>query len=99
MISPKFFYDTLANCGIDFYAGVPDSLLKNLCATLTTEQDGHELSWNLKRWNIFTIPDNLATARKALDEAKNVPLGQRPLATGGTQEPERNGILLSHAGD
>lgn len=35
MISPKFFYDTLASYGIDFYAGVPDSLLKNLCAYIT----------------------------------------------------------------
>lgn len=39
MISPKFFYDTLANCGIDFYAGVPDSLLKNLCAYITDHAD------------------------------------------------------------
>ena len=39
MISPKFFYDTLANCGIDFYAGVPDSLLKNLCAYITDHTD------------------------------------------------------------
>ena len=46
------------------YKGITESV------TLTTEQDGHELSWNLKKWNIFTIPDNLATARKALDEAK-----------------------------
>lgn len=55
------------------YKGITESVI------LTTEQDGHELSWNLKRWNIFTIPDNLATARKALDEAK-------ALAAGGTQE-------------
>ena len=55
------------------YKGITESV------TLTTEQDGHELSWNLKRWNIFTIPDNLATARRALDEAK-------ALAAGGTQE-------------
>ena len=46
------------------YKGITESV------TLTSEQDGHELSWNLKKWNIFTIPDNLATARKALDEAK-----------------------------
>ena len=39
MISPKFFYDTLANYGIDFYAGVPDSLLKNLCAYITDHAD------------------------------------------------------------
>ena len=40
MISPKFFYDTLASKGIDFYAGVPDSLLKNLCAYITDHADG-----------------------------------------------------------
>ena len=39
MISPKFFYDTLASYGIDFYAGVPDSLLKNLCAFITDHAD------------------------------------------------------------
>ncbi len=39
MISPKFFYDTLASNGIDFYAGVPDSLLKNLCAYITDHAD------------------------------------------------------------
>lgn len=39
MISPKFFYDTLTACGIDFYAGVPDSLLKNLCAYITDHAD------------------------------------------------------------
>ena len=39
MISPKVFYDTLAAYGIDFYAGVPDSLLKNLCAYITDHAD------------------------------------------------------------
>ena len=39
MISPKFFYDTLASYGIDFFAGVPDSLLKNLCAYITDHAD------------------------------------------------------------
>lgn len=39
MISPKFFYDTLASYGINFYAGVPDSLLKNLCAYITNHAD------------------------------------------------------------
>ena len=41
MISPKFFYDTLARYGIDFYAGVPDSLLKNLCAYITDHADAN----------------------------------------------------------
>ena len=39
MIRPQFFYDTLANYGINFYAGVPDSLLKNLCAYITDHAD------------------------------------------------------------
>ena len=39
MIRPSFFYDTLKDFGIDFYAGVPDSLLKNLCAYITDHAD------------------------------------------------------------
>ena len=39
MIRPQFLYDTLASYGIDFYAGIPDSLLKNLCAYITDHAD------------------------------------------------------------
>jgi len=35
MIQAKAFIDSLAQGGIDFFAGVPDSLLKNLCAYIT----------------------------------------------------------------
>ena len=35
MLSPKFFIDTLASWGVEFYTGVPDSLLKNVCAYIT----------------------------------------------------------------
>lgn len=35
MISPKFFIETLASKQIDFFTGVPDSLLKNICAYIT----------------------------------------------------------------
>ncbi len=35
MIQPKAFVAQLAQGGIDFFAGVPDSLLKNLCAYIT----------------------------------------------------------------
>jgi len=41
MIRPSFFYNTLKGFGIDFYAGVPDSLLKNLCAYITDHADEH----------------------------------------------------------
>ena len=32
MISPKKFYDYLIKKNIDFFSGVPDSLLKDICA-------------------------------------------------------------------
>jgi len=35
MIQPKAFIEALQHGGIDFFAGVPDSLLKNLCAYIT----------------------------------------------------------------
>jgi phosphonopyruvate decarboxylase len=35
MIQPKAFIERLKQGGIDFFAGVPDSLLKNLCAYIT----------------------------------------------------------------
>lgn len=35
MVRPEFFVNTLKEQGIDFYAGVPDSLLKNICAYIT----------------------------------------------------------------
>jgi phosphonopyruvate decarboxylase len=39
MISPSFFIDTLHKNGIGFYSGVPDSLLKGLCACITDNFD------------------------------------------------------------
>ena len=39
MISPKFFIETLKEKGIDCFAGVPDSLLKNICAYITDHFD------------------------------------------------------------
>lgn len=35
MISPHFFIETLKDNNIDFFTGVPDSLLKNVCAYIT----------------------------------------------------------------
>ncbi len=39
MVSVEKFYDTLRNCGIKLFTGVPDSLLKNLCAYITDNSD------------------------------------------------------------
>lgn len=39
MIRPQFFIEKLQNAGLDFFAGVPDSLLKNMCAYITDHFD------------------------------------------------------------
>ena len=39
MINPKFFIEELGKFGIDFFAGVPDSLLKNICAYIADNMD------------------------------------------------------------
>lgn len=48
MITPAFFIDKLQSSGISFYTGVPDSLLKNLCAYLAdhTESDKNIVAAN-----------------------------------------------------
>ena len=48
MIRPSYFYDLLIKNGTDFFAGVPDSLLKNLCAYITDNApaDKHIISAN-----------------------------------------------------
>jgi len=39
MVSPETFYNTLIKNGVSFFAGVPDSLLKNICAYITDHSD------------------------------------------------------------
>lgn len=39
MVSVDKFYDILRHCGVSMFTGVPDSLLKNLCAYITDNSD------------------------------------------------------------
>ena len=39
MIAPQFFIEKLQAEGVEFYTGVPDSLLKNVCAYITDHFD------------------------------------------------------------
>lgn len=57
MLSPKFFIDTLGDAGIDFFAGVPDSLLKNICAYIADHFDD--------RHNIITANEGAAVGLAA----------------------------------
>lgn len=48
MIDVKKIYDTFLTNGVDFFAGVPDSLLKNICAYITdnTHRQKHIIAAN-----------------------------------------------------
>ncbi len=43
MIAPSLIFDTFKNNNITFYCGVPDSLLKNLCAYITDHTDRNHI--------------------------------------------------------
>lgn len=57
MLSPKVFIDTLGGQGINFFAGVPDSLLKNICAYIADNLDD--------KHNIITANEGAAVALAA----------------------------------
>ena len=48
LISPRQFYDSLLSAGVEFFTGVPDSLLKGFCSTITClhPQDKHLVAAN-----------------------------------------------------
>ncbi len=57
MIRPEFFIEKLRAEGVEFYAGVPDSLLKNVCAYITDHFD--------KKHNIIAANEGGAVALAA----------------------------------
>ena len=57
MIRPEFFIETLREKGIDCFAGVPDSLLKNICAYITDHCDAQH--------NIITANEGAAVGLAA----------------------------------
>ncbi len=54
MVSPEQFIKTLQKAGVNFFAGVPDSLLKNICAYITDNVDADH--------NIITANEGAAVA-------------------------------------
>lgn len=57
MIRPEFFIEALREKGIDCFAGVPDSLLKNICAYITDHFDAEH--------NIITANEGAAVGLAA----------------------------------
>lgn len=56
-LDPAHFYRSVRNIGIDFFCGVPDSLLKNFCAYVTAHTD--------RRKHIITANEGTAVALAA----------------------------------
>lgn len=46
MIKPEFIYNQLIKNDVDFFTGVPDSLLKNFCAYITDNSKNHIIAAN-----------------------------------------------------
>ena len=57
----KIQVDAVGRKNADDFVGLAEPI------TLTADLDGHELTLNLRRWTILTIPDDYDTATKALE--------------------------------
>lgn len=77
MISSRTFYDALVSRGIDFFAGVPDSLLKDLCAYITdhTEPARNIITANEGGAVALAAGYHLATGRIGMVYLQNSGLG------------------------
>ena len=77
MINPKEFFETLHNFGIDFFVGVPDSLLKHFCAYINEncEKSNHIICANEGNAIAMAAGSYLATERIPLVYMQNSGLG------------------------
>ena len=77
MINPKILFKALADNGINFYTGVPDSLLKFFCAFITDVADAekHIIAANEGAATSLGIGYHLATNQVPLIYMQNSGLG------------------------
>lgn len=77
MLDPKDFYQALARADVTFYAGVPDSLLKDFCAyvTDTTPPERHVITANEGGAVALAMGHWLATGQLGLVYMQNSGLG------------------------
>lgn len=77
MISPKRFFDILKSNGINFYTGVPDSLLKDFCAYVTdnVSKENHIINSNEGAAVALASGHFIATGSPALVYMQNSGLG------------------------
>ena len=98
MIRPEFFIEKLRENGIDCFAGVPDSLLKNICAYITDYCDAAHniIAANEGAAVGFAAGHYLATGRPACVYMQNSGEGNiiNPLASLTDQEVYNIPVLL-----
>ena len=77
MIDVDYFFSSLKNSGVDFFTGVPDSLLKDICAYITdnTDADNHIIAANEGNAISLGIGYHLATKKTPLIYLQNSGLG------------------------
>lgn len=77
MLDVKAYYEHLQALGIDFFAGVPDSLLKDICAYITTHTppDRHIIAANEGGALALGVGYHLATGQVPLIYMQNSGLG------------------------
>ena len=77
MISPAFFYNHLTEAGVGYYAGIPDSLLKEFCAYITDniEQSNHVIAANEGGAIGLAMGYHLATGKLPLVYMQNSGIG------------------------
>jgi phosphonopyruvate decarboxylase len=98
MIKPQIFYEQLRGQGIDFFAGVPDSLLKDFCAYVTSNTDSKNHVITANEGNAIGIATGhyLATGKPGLVYMQNSGLGNcvNPLASLADQKAYSIPMLL-----
>jgi len=77
VIKPKQFFDSLNENSVHFFSGIPDSLLKNICAYITdnTEKQNHIIAANEGNALSIGIGYHLATGKIPLIYMQNSGLG------------------------
>jgi len=77
MISPKFFLNACKKEGLDFFSGVPDSLLKNICSYIAdnTLPENHIIAANEGNAIAIGIGYHLSTGKVPLIYMQNSGLG------------------------
>jgi phosphonopyruvate decarboxylase len=96
MIEPKLFYDLLIENDVDFFTGVPDSLLKNICAYITDKTDSEHNIIAANEGNAIGLASgyHLATGKTPLVYMQNSGLGNAVNPLLSLAAPEVYGIPI-----